>query len=92
MKFNNIKYKFGLKKYDLIGDIKDFPIEVVEKMIEKQIEQGNKIDLKIFQRNNASSADFGGFDWVKTFEGSMFWREVTQERNFNLFFKRYPKK
>jgi len=33
---------YKVKQSDLIGDIKGFPIEVVQKMIERQVEQGNE--------------------------------------------------
>ena len=40
---------------DLIGKIENFPIEVVEKMVEEQVRQGNKADVTIFQRNLLAS-------------------------------------
>ena len=36
--------EYKVKKEDLIGEIKDFPIEVVQKMVDYQVEQGNKAD------------------------------------------------
>lgn len=32
-----------------------------------------------------------GFDWADTDEGYTFWYEVIFQRNFDVFFKRYPK-
>lgn len=36
---------------DLIGALKGFPIEIVEKMIENQVKQGNRECIGIFQYN-----------------------------------------
>lgn len=72
---------------DLIGDIKGFPIEVVEKMIERQVEQGDKADVDVFQYTAT-----GGFFWDETTEGCGFWSEVIINKNFDLFFEKYPKK
>lgn len=71
---------------DLIGQIKDFPIEVVEKMIERQVEQGNPADVRVFQ-----DIVTGGFFWNETIEGYDFWCEVILRKNFDLFFEKYPK-
>lgn len=71
---------------DLIGGIKDFPIEVVEKMIERQVEHGNPADVGDFQ-----DIATGGFFWDEATEGYDFWSEVIGRKNFDLFFKKYPK-
>lgn len=74
---------------DLIGEIKDFPIEVVEKMIERQVEQGNEADVRVFQEHKTSYSP--GFDWDETVEGFGFWNSIIDEKNFDLFFEKYPK-
>lgn len=76
---------------DLIGEIKDFPIEVVQKMIERQVEQGNKADVTVFQRYATSDFIDGGFVWDDTTEGEGFWTEVISHKNFDVFFAKYPK-
>lgn len=76
-----------ITKKDLIGEIKDFPIEVVKKMVERQVEQGNKADVGDFQ-----DIATGGFFWGETTEGYDFWSEVIGRKNFDLFFEKYPKK
>lgn len=79
---------------DLIGEIKDFPIEIVEKMIERQMEQGNKADVSVFQRTRFVGASSGGFTWTKTTEDEdeeNFWRNVISCKNFDIFFRKYPK-
>lgn len=83
---------YKVTEKDLIGDLKGFPIEVVQKMLEEQVKQGNKEDVKVFQAFSGEDCSLGGFDWVKTIEGQDFWYDVLTDKNFNEFFKKYPKK
>lgn len=76
---------------DLIGDIKDFPIEVVQKMVDEQVNQGNPANVSIFQEDQRQCQPFGGFDWFETTDGQDFWNEVIAHKNFDLFFDKYPK-
>ena len=92
----NIQMKFNYKKYlikesDITGSIKGFPIEIVQKMLENQVNQGNKLDIKPFQIRASIDANNDGFDWIKTIEGFRFWNNIINEGNFKLFFKKYPK-
>jgi len=81
---------YKVKKSDLKGQIKNFPIEVVQKMVEKQVHQGHKADVKVFQVKSDSCWD--GFEWARTIEGDSFWRNVIYQADFPLFFEKYPKK
>lgn len=76
---------------DLIGDIAGFPIEVVRKMVEEQIRQGNNADVEVFQKYAGMDKDCGGFDWKDTEDGYVFWAEVLGDRDFKVFFEKYPK-
>lgn len=87
-----MKAIFKVEQSDLVGAIKDFPIVLVEKMIEEQVKQGNKADVEVFQKNASTDAEDGGFDWDKTNDDIDFWQEVIGEGNFDLFFEKYPKK
>ena len=80
---------YKVTEKDLIGDIKDFPIEVVQKMLERQVEQGHTEDIKAFQEFSCST--FDGFDWSTSEEGFTFWNKVISQKNFDLFFKKYPR-
>lgn len=82
---------FKVKQSDLKGAIKDYPIEVVEKMIEHQVAQGNKPDVKAFYKYASNDAEDGGFNWNDTIEGVQFWDNVIGYNNFNVFFERYPR-
>ncbi len=73
------------------GDLEDFPLEVIDKMIERQVEQGNKTDVSVFEIENESNSLLGGFWWHKTIEGKSFWDKVILERKFDIFFDKYPK-
>lgn len=85
----NTTYK--VEQSDLKGAIADFPIEVVEKMIERQVEQGNKPDATAFHRYASNDAIDGGFNWHDTIEGTQFWDNVIGYNNFDVFFEMYPK-
>ncbi len=71
-------------------DIKCFPIEIVDKMIERQVEQGNNSNYVVFQVNACNNKRNGGFNWEDTVEGESFWYEVIGKKRFDLFFEKYP--
>ena len=83
---------YKVEQSDLVGQIKDFPIEVVDKMIEEQVTQDNYPNVEVFQKCTTIDDEDGGFTWERTEDGEDFWREVIEEGNFELFFKKYPKK
>lgn len=74
------------------GDIEGFPEEIVEKMLDYQVAQGNWRDVTVFEKNYTVSACSGGFDWASTPEGDLFWVNVISRQRFNTFFEKYPKK
>lgn len=83
--------EYKVTEKDLIGDIKDFPIEVVQKMVDYQVEQGNEAYVTVFQTDRLEYRGHGGFNWDKTKEGLDFWHKVIEHKDFNLFFHKYPK-
>lgn len=89
MEPNNNTYK--VKPEDLIGEIEGFPIEVVQRMVDCQVEQGNKADVTVFQKSNMASKRDKGFDWDKTKE-SASWIGIIIWKEFDIFFKYNPKK
>lgn len=72
---------------DCIGDVKGFPVEILQWMCEQQVAQGNEFDPKVFQENNLRDKFRGGFNW----DSGTFWHNVIYKKNFNLFFERFPK-
>lgn len=79
---------YKVKPSDLKGDIKCFPIEVVQKMVERQCEQTGNCNVSVFQISKCSGNDCG-FVWNKTIEGGDFWRDVIFFNNFDVFFEKY---
>ena len=73
------------------GQLKGFPKEIVERMLECQVEQGNPRDVSIFERYPNANQDLGGFNWRATIEGDNWWSKVIDDKNFDIFFLKYPK-
>lgn len=77
-----------VKHSDLIGEISDFPIEVVQKMVERQYEQKGFCDVSVFQKNKIDG--LRGFGWLNTIERGVFWSTVISGHRWDIFFERYP--
>lgn len=75
-----------LENYTPKGDLEGFPKEIIARMLECQEEQGNPRDISIFEKIIVA-----GFTWSFTKEGSYFWNEVINYKDFDIFFERYPK-
>ena len=80
-----------VEQSDLIGEIENFPIEVVQRMVDEQVRHGNEADVKAFQRWSSAPVSYGGFVWDNTIDGIDFWEEVISNENFDLFSSKYPK-
>ena len=78
---------YKVKQSDLKGAIKDFPIEVVQKMVERHIEQYGNANIEFKDKFDV----LGYFAWKDTIEGFDFWKNVIEDKDFDVFFKRYPK-
>lgn len=91
MRFENKKvYKYNLKESDAILSLKGFPLEVIEKMIDRQVETGYDPNVRNFQKDQYCVT--GGFDWSMSVEGGDFWNNVIHRKKFEIFFEKYPKK
>jgi len=86
-----MKLKYINQNYIPKGQLEGFPLEIIDKIIEKQVEQGNEANVEVFEDNITIDRDLGGFDWIDTEEGREFWLKVINNKEFNLFFKKYPK-
>lgn len=82
---------YKVKQEDLIGELKGFPIEVVQAMVDEQVKQGSRDDVSVFQDDKSLGGN-KGFLWDRTKEGALFWEEVIGEMDFDIFFEKYPKK
>lgn len=78
--------KYKVTEKDLKGELKDFPIEIVQRMVDLQHEQG----LRFLGVGTMQKYRLGGFFWNKTPEGTDFWHKVIVDKNFDEFFNRYP--
>ena len=83
--------EYKVTEEDLIGQLEGFPIEIVQKMVERQVEQRNPADVTVFQKHKCTGRVFKGFEWVETDEGIDFWNDVIRYENFHVFFEKYPK-
>lgn len=72
------------------GYIKTFPPEVVKKMIEMQVLQGNNPDITVFEKGGYTNKFYGGFDWLETPDGAKFWNTIIVKKEFKEFFEKYP--
>jgi hypothetical protein len=66
--------------------IKHLPLEIQEKVFEKQIEQGNKTNSELYLFKDKKQ---GNFNWASTHEGYDFWHDIFCG-NYNNFYKKYP--
>lgn len=80
----------SLKKEDLEGEIKDFPLPVVKRMLKRQLEQTDRVDLSVFVKDVTAGKSAKGFSWHDTFEGRAFWFKVIGVKDFAYYFERYP--
>lgn len=74
------------------GQLTGFPEEVVEQMLNEQEKQGNKRDVRVFEDYIISDKSDYGFNWTDTELGYDFWDGVLSQKDFNLFFAKYPRK
>jgi hypothetical protein len=73
------------------GEIADFPREVVEMMLTRQFEQSGVRNVSVFERSATAGLSTKGFSWERTPEQGSFWSSVISDRNFDIFFQKYPK-
>ena len=80
-----------VEQSDLVGRLECFPIEVVQKMVNEQVRQGNKADVLLFQKRVYATRVCGGFDWDRSLIGLKFWMNVLLNEKFDTFFQKYQK-
>lgn len=83
-----------VRDYFPLGDIADFPKEIILAMLEWQTIQEYKFDISIFEKDRLSGAynSLPGFQWSETQEGFEFWHDVIFYKEFEVFFEMYPDK
>ena len=76
--------KFKVKKKHLTGEIADFPLRVVQAMVDEQVRQGNPADPSVFSvKRTAGKAD-GGFNWYESLLGWDAWVKIMSWEHFHL--------
>ena len=73
-----------VKKKQLSGKIADFPLHLVQRMVDEQVKQGNIADPRVFAYMPSANKVEDGFDWDKTDEGDKFWSNVIRFKCFHL--------
>lgn len=56
--------------------IQTLPPEIKQKMLKNQERQGNKPDLRVFEKNPTAGSWNGGFSWDSTKEGFKYWDNI----------------
>ena len=80
-----------LENYIPKGKLEGFPKEIIARMLDCQEEQGNPRDVTVFEKMINTKQSDKGFTWNKTKDTWYFWCKVIREKDFNLFFEKYPK-
>lgn len=83
----NHSYLIDRDGVEIIGGIPD---EIKEMMLKEQVEQGNKRDWSVFEKDPTKGILEGGFSWDITEDGSNFWLDVLEKKNYWSFFEKYP--
>jgi len=81
----------NLDNYTPKGELEGFPKEVIAKMLEEQVKQGNDEDVTVFEVQKDKDASKGGIHWDDTSEDYDFWNAVIRKKQFDVFFAKYPK-
>lgn len=85
---SNMKTMLKVNKDDIYGEIKDFPLEVVQMMVALTMREEH-VDaeeaLKILRKN-----PWSGFTWSETNEGNQFWYRVIDHHEWWRFYEKYP--
>lgn len=89
--------KYGLTKSDLTGSFKGLPLGLVVRLLEEHeiwCKRRKHIDVDISTYfdtiKNLKDGINGMFDWNHTEAGHFFWRKVLMNKDFDLFFDKYP--
>lgn len=80
-----------VEQSDLIGRIKDFPIRVVQAMVNEQVRQGNKAAVHPFWIAKCADGLDGGFRFDKSVDGFCFWDEVINRKS-TIILPKIPQK
>ena len=77
-----------VKPGDLIGCLAEYPIEVVQRVMDLNFQQDRHETLEDYQKYGIAT----GFIWDKSPEGYDFWNDLDNTKDTTRFFELYPKK
>lgn len=82
-----------ISKSDLKGDLRGLSLDIVARMLECQVQQGNRANIDVFQGNRGADRKIGGFSWPDTVESFEFWAKILSFvcPDPSEFYSRYPK-
>lgn len=81
-----MKLKYLKEDYVPKEQLEGFPLEVIDKMLQRQFEQGEGLSTIDFEKGC-----YHVIDWAETAEGKIFWTNVILHKDFDVFFEKYPK-
>lgn len=74
----------------IVGDIAGFPLmlvlDIVERTLDEGVCPGNVVDIMEDLSIDRSNC----FNWSGSIEGWRFWNRVIGEKEFNVYFERFP--
>lgn len=79
--------KFGVSENDLIGEIKDLPLEILVYALEEMEYQTGKADLTMLQKHGILNS----INWTESRDGRWLWSKI-YHGNYDEFFREHPKK
>ena len=68
------------------NDLEGFPEEIINAMLDEQERQGDDRDIEVFR-----DSIWNGFIFGCSKEGHEFWNKVISNKDFDVFFEKYPK-
>lgn len=69
----------------------DLPVEIQNRMLECQEEQGNPRNPDVFKKCLEIDRTEGGFNWFSTRENASFWLDILANQKIKVFYEKYPK-
>ena len=76
---------YNISEKDLQGWLKRIPLEILNLVLkEAKKNRGENFDLEKIQRAGID----GSFEWKKTKEGPIFWRDI-RDGNYQVFYDKY---
>jgi len=73
---DDILIELHSNKYKPKGDLEGLPMEIIAIMLFEQVNQGNPLDVSVFESDRNSGSPNGGFTHRVTYLGNEFWKTV----------------